>query len=80
MSKDDYNECVVDSELAAHNNARLDRKDTSAMKHDTKASKKIQEMLNDTKTFATQMSAATAKSKSFPDLHTIAGGDFANCI
>jgi hypothetical protein len=45
--KDNYNECVVNAEFAAHNDARLGRKDTPALTHDAKASAKIQEMLND---------------------------------
>jgi hypothetical protein len=45
--KDGYNECIVKAELAAHNDARLARKDTPALVHDAAASKKIQEMLND---------------------------------
>jgi hypothetical protein len=42
-----YSSCVVDAELAAHNDIRLGRKDTPALKHDVAASVKIQEMLDD---------------------------------
>jgi hypothetical protein len=41
MSKDGYNECVVNAELAAHNNDRLKRKETPTLTHDSKASIKI---------------------------------------
>jgi len=59
--KDGYNECVVKAELAAHNDARLARKDAPALAHDSAASVKIQAMLND-------KTANYASQASFPSL------------
>jgi hypothetical protein len=70
--KDKYNECVVNAELAAHNDARLARKDTPAMTHDAAASVKIQEMLNDEK-------ANYAATSPLPNLAAKAGDTFKNC-
>jgi hypothetical protein len=39
--KDGYDECVVNAELAAHNDARLVRKDTPLLTHHKEASVKI---------------------------------------
>jgi hypothetical protein len=65
----------VKAELAAHNDARLARKDTPVLTHDVKASAKIQEMLNDK---AKKYSEATADK--FVQLQTAAGGKFSTCI
>jgi len=69
LHKDKYNECVVNAELSAHNLARLARKDTPLLAHDSKASIKIQEMLNDK--VAKYTDDATMK-----DLVALAGTDF----
>jgi hypothetical protein len=68
-----YNDCVVTAELVAHNDARLARKDAPALTHDSKASVKIQELLN--------ANAATyAAETKYPNLASKTGGTFAKCI
>jgi hypothetical protein len=57
---DKYDECVVKAELAAHNDARLARKDTPAMVHDVKASQKLQALLDADKD-------NTVNNEKFPD-------------
>jgi hypothetical protein len=68
-----YNECVANAELAAHNDARLARKGAAALTLDAKASAKIQAMLND-------KTKGYAKKTTMPDLHTLAGAPYTNCI
>ena len=71
--KTGYNECVVNAELSAHNEARLARKGAAALTLDAKASAKIQAMLND-------KTKGYAKKATMPDLQTLAGAPFTNCI
>lgn len=73
--EDNYNDCVVELELNAHNKHRLDRKETPLLTLDKEASVKIQEMLSDK-----EKKYVNDSADEFKNLAEIAGGDFAKCI
>jgi hypothetical protein len=74
-TKGGFNECTVSAELSEHNYHRLSRAKTPILTHDDKASKKIQDLLNDKAFYDTWR-----QTSPLPALNLKAGGDWTNCV
>jgi hypothetical protein len=71
-----YNGCIANTELAAHNHARLSRTKTGTMVLDKATSKKLQELMNDTGSTKYDWGTTTK----WNELKAKAGTPYTNCV